>query len=64
MVDVAAFFCRGQWNAYCEGARDADEREQRLAEVPDAWRQDVRKHCDTVDAIREQQDKRAQSAFT
>ena len=32
------------WNAYVERGSSLDERRRRLAEVPDHWREQVRRH--------------------
>ena len=34
----------GTWNAYVERGPDLEERRRRLAEVPDHWREQVRRH--------------------
>lgn len=46
------FFSRGQWNAYVIAGATREERKRRLAEVPDKWRAEVRRHAQTVFAIR------------
>ena len=34
----------GTWNAYVERGADLEERRRRPAEVPDHWREQVRRH--------------------
>jgi hypothetical protein len=40
------------WNAYVEAGKDLAERRARLAEVPEAWREGVKRHLACVFAIR------------
>jgi hypothetical protein len=49
---VTRYFKRGQWNAYVTMGRDKEDRIQRLAEVPEAWRDEVREHVRTVFKIK------------
>jgi hypothetical protein len=41
----------GQWNAYVPAGKDKEERRARLAEVPEQWRDGVRKHAEAVFAL-------------
>lgn len=48
-----SFFSRGQWNAWCAAGADHEERKQRLEQVPEKWRADVKRHLQTVYAIKQ-----------
>jgi hypothetical protein len=56
-VDTSQFK-RGQWNAHVAMGKDKDERIQRLAEVPEAMRDQVREHVRTVFKIKAAQNRR------
>lgn len=43
---------KGQWNAYVEAGTTREERGERLEEVPISIRDDVRRHVETVFAIK------------
>lgn len=40
------------WNAYVEAGKDLAERRSRLAEVPEPWREGVKRHVALVFKIR------------
>jgi len=42
----------GEYNAWVEAGKTREERASRLAEVPDDMRDQVRRHVETVFAIR------------
>lgn len=41
-----------QWNAYVAEGADKEERRKRLEEVPDEWRDAVRRHVETYFTVR------------
>lgn len=41
-----------EWNAYVEAGKDLAERRSRLAEVPEPWREGVKRHVALVFKIR------------
>ena len=43
---------RPMWNAYVVAGSTRDERKQRLAEVPEEWHADVKRHAQMYYAIR------------
>ena len=43
---------KGQWNAYILAGKTREDRLKRLEEVPISLRDDVRRHVETVYAIR------------
>lgn len=43
-----------EWNAYVEAGKDLAERRSRLAEVPEPWREGVKRHVALVFKIRAQ----------
>ena len=47
-----ATWSRYQWNAYVEAGESKDERRSRLAEVPAEHKDAVKRHVQTVFAIR------------
>jgi len=40
-----------QWNAYVAGGETREIRRARLAEVPEEWREEVRRHVETYYAV-------------
>jgi len=48
-----------QWNAYVLAGRDTIARRQRLAEVPERWRAQVKSHVRTYFAIKAKQKPRS-----
>jgi len=50
-----------EWNAYVEAGKDLAERRSRLAEVPEPWREGVKRHVACVFKIRARLARRALS---
>lgn len=42
----------GEWNAYVESGQTREERRRRLAECPERWREQVRKHVEICFSVR------------
>lgn len=49
----------GAWNAYVEAGKDREERASRLAEVPVAYRQAVKRHVEVYFRIKAAKDRAA-----
>lgn len=43
---------KGEWNGYVVSGKTREERKSRLDEVPEEWRDQVRKHVETFFAIK------------
>jgi hypothetical protein len=54
----------GQWNAYCEMAISHEDYLERLARVPYHLQTDVIRHCQTVAALRELNNRRIDHRHT
>jgi len=42
---------KGEWNGYVVSGKTREQRRERLAEVPEEWRDSVKRHVETYFAI-------------